>query len=1254
MDPSGRLTMGVRYPQPDNEDAFEQFCLRFYRKHWNNDNLALYAKRGEKQYGVDIHDPAQMGRIGAVQCKHHEATKSLKVAEIAAEVAKAETWVQPLELYVIATTAKKSGAAHDQVAKLNGRPDKKFTVILHFWEDICEFLSAYSRVVAESIVGGRDARAEFVASMLGDADLRSMVAGLVRGEVAPPDDDQYGDIEEQLNKRNLEAARYAIEKLPKDEAFSQLDALSRYKITRLRAKLALEEFDFDVASQLFLDAFALQPELVKAKENKVLAYSLANEKERAFALAKQYVAEGLNTPLMLSRLIECATTREALDEVMPLMADHLETDEDINVSLAHRLNCFGDASSARVAGERAVKIAPGSPHAQFAAGSGAHNEGAASGGSQRKEALSYAKERYTRAEQLATELKFTGLLPEILANRGAVNALLHDEAAAKADYTASVTRAANSPIYAGNAISYFVHERDWAGAAEILPYLDRTTEEGEFFAALTEFEMTDDVDRRRGLIQSLARLAQQQWERTAECPLHCVDLALRIGDFDLARSSISKVYAEAYPFQANTALAWIAAHSKEGDPAEYAQKAVAAGMVNTEAPDRRVLADILIALKDHSTALALLEANVTPGVLDDDTRKLVDCAQRVEKHDLLLRICRELRETGAQTFEFRKMEMQLLSRYAPEQGLALTDDFIKASKSPELFVAFKNWLAIRLNRHELLNFSKLPKPGDLSPSESILVSEPYVETKQFDEAIKFLYALLRLNFDDAEAHQKYIKCILDYGDNGTLHTQMAKVEGECGVQLELKDGSKRWLVIEDDSPVPSRGEFASDSPMGQCLAGSSVGDSVTLPGGFGLDEATIRDVQSKYVRAFQDSMEHFGARFPAENFVRKFSAGNPESLDLTEIIEAATKAKEGAEEAIRFYSHNPCTIHWLSERVGLNERDTMFALTHHESARIRCSDTRADVFGRLVDVGVQNEKVVLAISALVTLEVLEGWDLLDASKEYYVSRMTFELIEHWVAEAEGSVARESAHSSVTEEGKLGVFKTTQEERKRNRDLLVALKRRVESLCKISSAESVAAIEPSRRKAYERVAGFHNLEAIGLTRELAAAFWADDLILSFIGKAEFNLTCIWTQLALKVNAKAGIVTEDAYDGASAKLVGYQYESTVWDCSTIMQAGELAAWDVQRWPFNACIDLLGLPNMTLRRRYRQLIEALWALRGSSCSMFQQSAVVQAMLTKVRNPQLIAAMYERMEQLFGDDVVSAEFFAPEFEFWLRNHVT
>jgi hypothetical protein len=1247
--------MGVHYPHPDNEDAFEQCCLRFYRKHWKNESLELYAKRGEEQFGVDIHDPVGISPIGAVQCKHHERTKTLPPAEIQAEVAKAETWHQPLERYLIATTAKKSKNAQDTVAALNARPDKKFTVLIQFWEDICGELSTYPRVEAESIVHGHDAAADFVLSMMEDSRIKDLAERVLNVNREEPSESDYAEIESLLKARDLNAARFAISKFPQGAAFDRLSVEARYKITRFRGKYALETSQFEAASQLFFEAFALQPHLDQAKQNRVLAYSLINEKARAFALANQYLAEGLTTVIMLARVAENAPTREEVDKVMPLIEPHLETDEELNLVLAHRLIHFGDPTGARAVAKRAVTIAPESTHAHYAAASSAHNEATGSEGSKRKAALIDALTYYTSAEKYAIPGKYEGLLSEIRQNRGAVNAMLHNIEAAKADYRASVTESSAPSLYAAKALSFFVHIQDTAGAEELLQYLDAGKDEDQFFAALTRFDSAKDDETRRKCIDTLIALADKDWSRSVDCRLHCVDLALRIGDPDLARSVLTEEFEKAHPFQANTGLAWIAAQTKKGDAAEYARKAVEVGVADTQEQDRRVLADILIVLGDHATALSLLEHNVTRGVLNYDAQRMIDCAQRLERHDLLLRLCRELRESGEQNDGLRRLEMQLLSRYAPEQGLELADYFIGASAAPGYFVAFRNWLAVRLNRQDLLNFTNLPKPNELAPSESLLISDPYAATKKFNEGIDFLYVQLRLNFDDVQAHKNYINFIRNFGNDGTLHKNVTRVEGECAVLLELSDSSTRWVVIENENPVPSRGEFGSDCEMAKCLESKAVGEVITLPGGMtGPEQATIKDVQSKYVRAFQDSGEYFRARFPEVNFLQWINVGDPKSLDLTEIIEAGKKAKQGAEQAVQFYTLNPCTIYLLGERIGANERDTMFGLTQHETARIKCSEVKAGEFGRLIEVGVPNEKIVLTVTAIVTLELLDGWDLLDPKKEYFISRTTFELIEHWVAQSEANVEKESAHSSVTEDGKLQLYKPTREEREKVRVNLLALKRQVESLCKVSSAESIAAIEPSRRNAYERVAGFHNLEAVGLAKELDAALWADDIVLAFIGKAEFGLNIIWTQLALKSNADAGIVSVDAYNRASAKLVGHRYESTVWNVDTIIQAGEMAGWDAKVWPFRECMNLLSLPNMTSARRARLLLGTLRSLRGSSCPSLMQSAVTQALLTAVRNPALIAAMYDRLDDLFGRDFLLAEFFAPEFLYWLKHHLS
>jgi hypothetical protein len=332
----------------------------------------------------------------------------------------------------------------------------------------------------------------------------------------------------------------------------------------------------------------------------------------------------------------------------------------------------------------------------------------------------------------------------------------------------------------------------------------------------------------------------------------------------------------------------------------------------------------------------------------------------------------------------------------------------------------------------------------------------------------------------------------------------------------------------------------------------------------------------------------------------------------------------------------------------------MFGLTQHETARIKCSELKVGEFGRLAEAGMREARIVLTITAIVTLDLLDGWDLLDPEKEYFVSRTTFEHVEHWVEQAEANIGREYAHSSITEEGKLQLYRPTQEERERARDDLLAIKRQIESLCKVSSAESIAAIEPSRRSTLERVAGFHNVEAFGLAEELDAAIWVDDTVLAFIANEEFALTTIWTQLALKLNADAGIISADAYNRASAKLVGYRYESTIWNVHAIVQAGELAGWDSKGWPLAECMRLLGLANMSSAMRARNLLGTLQALRRSSCPSLMRSAVTQSLLTAVRNPALIEAIHDRLDDLFGRDFISVEYFAPEFEYWLRHHLS
>jgi predicted helicase len=111
--------------------------------------LIRYAKRGEEQDGIDIIDQLGSKPLFAIQCKHHERTKTIPPQEIEDQVSRAEASSQPVDRYIIATTAKKSRRAQDTVLKLNERESRPFSVEIHFWEDICAYLDGFGKAHAE-------------------------------------------------------------------------------------------------------------------------------------------------------------------------------------------------------------------------------------------------------------------------------------------------------------------------------------------------------------------------------------------------------------------------------------------------------------------------------------------------------------------------------------------------------------------------------------------------------------------------------------------------------------------------------------------------------------------------------------------------------------------------------------------------------------------------------------------------------------------------------------------------------------------------------------------------------------------------------------------------------------------------------------------------------------------------------------------------------------------------------------------------
>ncbi len=615
---------------------------------------------------------------------------------------------------------------------------------------------------------------------------------------------------------------------------------------------------------------------------------------------------------------------------------------------------------------------------------------------------------------------------------------------------------------------------------------------------------------------------------------------------------------------------------------QHATNALKQDVHDAHMQELRLLANVFIRLEQHTKALDLLERIAPTGLLNDDTKMLITCAQRLQRHDLLLRICRELREAGERDYQMQRLELQLLSRYAPEQGFGLAEEFIKTSPAPAYFIAFKNVLAIRLNRSEELRLDAtvLPTPAVLSPCESGLVMWPYISADRFDDVIRFLYAQLHLYFDDELAHAQYVFSFLTYGNRTSLREPPIQVEADSAVLLGTDDGQQRWVVIEKNRPVPSRGEFAPTSKIAERLLGRNINDIIELPGNLVHTEmATVEEIQTKYVRAFQDSLKHFRERFPDTSFVQQIHFGTGDEFDPTPLIESLKERRAHIDKRIELYKTHPCSLHLFADGLGITELNAIKSLAAHPNGLIKCRQITPSDFAQAIERDETGNVVVLNITAVVTLTLIEAWSYLDPSKRYIISHATREVVKQWLSALKGECGHEGGHASVTEDGQLIFQEITQEQREANCKEIESIIQMIEKYCECQSSVSLAAIEPQKRDCYERAVGFHNLEAMILARDLNATLWCDDEMLAFLAENDFGVESIWTQLILRRFVDAGRLTIDDYNLMSAKLVSWDYAQTLWNSDIVIRAGEHSEWDPQRWPLKQCIYLIAKASLAL---------------------------------------------------------------------------
>ena len=253
------------------------------------------------------------------------------------------------------------------------------------------------------------------------------------------------------------------------------------------------------------------------------------------------------------------------------------------------------------------------------------------------------------------------------------------------------------------------------------------------------------------------------------------------------------------------------------------------------------------------------------------------------------------------------------------------------------------------------------------------------------------YLALRCANDNPNVHLAYIG--LCQASERTIAEPQTVGPG-CAVLLQ-NESTEQWWYILDDGEVPfGRYSLAqSDSPA-QELIGRRAGDAVVLRQDLEDLSYRIVQIQSKFRRAFQETVSEFSTRFPSNNELSRIEIKGD---DFTKVFVSIDQRDYFAREAHQRYQNENWPLVTLCSLLGRSVLEVWRGFTEDDSTTLYTgtgTDEEATEASALLR---ETDSVVLDFVALLTVHRLGLVDYLRSRfSRVVVPQHVFDEIQHTV------------------------------------------------------------------------------------------------------------------------------------------------------------------------------------------------------------------------------------------------------------------
>jgi hypothetical protein len=225
------------------------------------------------------------------------------------------------------------------------------------------------------------------------------------------------------------------------------------------------------------------------------------------------------------------------------------------------------------------------------------------------------------------------------------------------------------------------------------------------------------------------------------------------------------------------------------------------------------------------------------------------------------------------------------------------------------------------------------------------------------------------------------------------------------------------------------------------------------------------------------------------------------------------------------------------------------------------------------------------------------------------------------------------------------------------DAAERFQRIVENSCRVLPSTALADVDVAERKCLEEALGPSALESVVLAAAASRVVWTDDHAVALIGRDKFGTKRVWTQGVLRSLNEQGIIPNERYAGATARLLGWQYMFTSVNPEVMRVAGNQAEWKPKRWPLKQALAYLSLD--VVRLEDAAMLSAMLVAYCYRDAVLPETrrvlllAAAEGLASRVDAHRTVPLFGSILRRAFGLNVAGKQDATQTFEAWKREYL-